>query len=178
MTKWTLAGATLSAVLTMVGCAGGAPEAGDEGDEESSLASIKLRLVADSTFEGRSVVICGTRQLTEVKYPCKSILPCTCFSLDGGEATAEIANLCPSRNLPPAEWTFSYTFYTGSCSEGRPTGEALNPLDVLNEPAGFVCYDWDNLARLESPNRSVERLEVGCNENRLVCFSRSAPGSN
>ena len=171
MAQRILAAVAMSVALLAAGCES------KEADEQ--IGSMKVHLVTPPNFGGNSVVICGDRSAdADLKYPCANSFSCTCYDFEpDGQLNVEIPDLCPSKDLPVGEWTFSYTLYTGHCYQGRPTGDVINPLFPLGDlsnPNNFACYDFGNRGAIRVPNRSIERLEPGCNENEIICVTENA----
>jgi hypothetical protein len=167
MVRAILAAALASVAL--VGCGGGGAK-----DAAEELASFKVSLNSQDlfgNFAGNSVWICGTRDGdADSKYPCDNSF-CRCFDFNAdGTLTAEVENLCPSKNVPEGTWDFTYTIYSEpGCSETVDN-------EILNDGYhNFVCYDSGDFENFSHENMTAdEYLAPGCNENEITCLTRNA----
>lgn len=98
---------------------------------------------------------------------------CPCFDFDdrgnlihpetGGEAVVD--GLCPSDNVPAANWTFTYRIFEKRGCKGAQLNDGANNL---------TCYDANDLAHKGQPNKTVEPLAPGRNVNHIVCVTENA----
>lgn len=125
---------------------------------------------ADPRFGGRSLEVCATRdEAGDPKYPCRSE-GCECFDfnedgdlVDENGDPASMDGLCPSANIPNADWRFDYTLFDGLGCTGVP----LTGMGGL-----LVCYDATDLQELANQNASIDTLEAGAvNTNEIWCVS-------
>ncbi|MCW5835917.1 MAG: hypothetical protein KIS78_26190 [Labilithrix sp.] len=170
-----MAGAAVAA------CSG--PPPGGSSDAPTSSATFSL---SGASFAGNSIRICGAREKpVDEKYRCRSSLDglfspggkpttaCPCFDFDddgrlihpvtGDELVVD--GLCPSDSAPAADWTFGYRIFAKQGCQGAQLNDGSH---------NFTCYDADDLARREHPNKSVEPLYRGRNENHVVCVTKNA----
>jgi alpha-tubulin suppressor-like RCC1 family protein len=149
------------------------------GSSESSdpQSSVKFSVLG-ADFSGNSVRICGSRPAADLKYGCANDLlddnaecPCFDFNADGtlivagGAGAPAVSGLCPSIDLPPADWTFSYEIYSAPGCQGTQ----LNDGDH-----NFTCFDSHDLGTQAHPNQSVEPLVPGVNVNHVLCLTTDA----
>ena len=170
--KRLLASAVMAGLVTACG--------GTVEEPTAKLASVDLGMAVASfgDFSGNSVEICGWRGspsapvVADGKYACSNTAPCQCFqfnadgtlaSANGGPARFD--DLCPSADVPSADWQFDYHIF----SDLGCLGEELTA-----DGANFVCYDLNDLAKREHPNQSVEALLPGSNSNVMVCYTKNA----
>jgi hypothetical protein len=131
------------------------------------------------------VRICGERtKPADTKYGCISGLsdldpwdfkmvngcPCFDFKTDGTLKDGKVKGLCPSDNVPSGldgVWLFKYEIY----SEQGCAGEVLNTDDNAHN---LICYDENDIPALDYPNQSVEELDKGLNQNRIICLTKEA----
>ncbi|MCL2779100.1 MAG: hypothetical protein FWD73_13955 [Polyangiaceae bacterium] len=146
----------------------------DDGGENGSIGFT----LAGNDFTDQSVRICGDRQdPSNPEYRCLSSLTpnqeeCPCFNftpdgqlVDTNGVPVVISDLCPSANIPPANWSFTYAIYDSPDCEGTQLNDGTHD---------FVCYDSRDLATQAHPNESVEPLNPGVNTNHIICTSENA----
>lgn len=167
-------GAVVIAMLLTTACGeevkgNGWPPVGND------LAYLTFGISTSPGLAGKSLYICGERdEYADSKYACLNEA-CKCFDVlaDGSlvdhdtHKPGHFGNLCPSRNHPAADWTFTY----GIHAEQGCTGKLLNPED---EPWNFACYDVGDVVTRANRNRSVETLDTGLNENNIICITRQS----
>lgn len=144
---------------------------GTSTDETMAHAALALSVPPD--YSGVTVLIQGIRTpAANGLYGCRSAVT-GCFSLDAdGYATSlpdgapGFDELCPTRDVPVGDWTFSYTIYSGPDCTGT----------VLNDGThNLVCYDINDIAARLHPNQTFqEPLGPGENENRILCLTVDA----
>lgn len=169
-------GAVVSAVLLsagFAGCGGGSSTGpGDDWQPASWTAAVGV-----TTGQPGSVKIIAER-LTPAHdiYPCYNTAE-LCFNFgEWGELSnawypdeePRFERLCPSSDLPTSDWKFTYEIHEYADCHG----------DVLNDennPYNLVCFDAGALTdRNRDENFTIETLEIGENDNSVLCLSRNS----
>jgi hypothetical protein len=166
---------TLPSILciALVACGDSTPN--DSTPNDDATSSIQLQ-VSGADFSGNSIRICGARQeVADAKYACDSDLldtsdecPCFDFNADGTLVTpggAAVTGLCPSVNVPQADWAFSYELFSAPGCQGTQLNDGAN---------NFTCFDSRDLASQAHPNQSIEALAPGPNVNHVLCLTTNA----
>jgi hypothetical protein len=161
----------LPSIATLIAAACGSSEPTD------GLSSVKFSVVG-ADFSGNSVRICGSRPPADLKYGCASDLldenvecPCFDFNADGtlvgagGVGAPAVSGLCPSINVPQADWTFSYAIYSAPGCMGTQINDGGH---------NFTCFDSHDVGLQAHPNQSVEPLAPGANVNHVLCLTTDA----
>lgn len=130
-------------------------------------------------FTGNSIRICGVRaESADGKYRCNStvsvpaddggtVCPCFEFASDGAVLDPDglLSGLCPSSDIPTADWTFTYEIWSATECGGVQLNDGTNNL---------TCFDAQDLLTQANPNQSTETLAIGTNTNQVLCITDNA----
>jgi hypothetical protein len=182
MRRYVISAVMAAFLVAGCGSKGGSPNV----DTEGGVGSVDFSMTMAPSFGGNSVKICGDRAKdADSKCPCLSHR-CQCFNFDregvpvdahGGPARFE--ELCPTADYPVANWTFSYTVYgVKDCLEPgeNPTQHVITS-PMHPDSHNFVCYEANNLADQECPNKSIAPVVRGENCSEMVCVTTNASAS-
>lgn len=183
--NWFRFAALGALAVVPLGCGGlDGVEPADSADPGTSSATATFELNGGPSLYGHSVKLCGKRvdehgasKPAGATYDCISELPCDCYafdpsggltvwnSIDAEHVPARIEDLCPSDNVPVAEWEFTFSLYTdGTC--GYDGGHLLNG---GGSDSAWVCWDAEHFQDPYMENRIREPLDTGRNENHVIC---------
>ena len=76
-----------------------------------------------------------------------------------------IHGLCPSSDVPTANWDFRYAIYSAPDCQGTQLNDGAHNL---------TCFDANDIATQAFPNQSNEFLNPGLNTNHILCTTTNA----